>query len=116
MFKSSILVLSTTFVLAAACSGAPGTFHDACNDIASTACDKLFQCVAPDVIKQQLGYTDQNDCTIKLQAQANCANITNCPSGTTYSSANASTCINDIKGAACIQTVQNPPSCNTICE
>ncbi len=116
MIKASIYVLSAALVVTSACGGGPGNAQDACNQIASNACAKLFQCVDPSVLKTQLGYTDQGDCTIKLQSQANCNNITGCPSGTTYSSANASTCIDDIKNSQCIQQVSNPPSCQTICQ
>ena len=116
MIKASIFLLSGALVVTSACGGGPGNPHDACNQIGSSVCEKLFQCVAPDVLKNQLGYTDQEDCTIKLQTQANCTNITTCPSGTTYSSANASTCIDDIKSSQCINTVSTPPSCQTICQ
>ena len=115
MIKVSLFVASAAFVLLGACGG-PGNVQDACKDAGNAICAKIFKCVDPSVIKSSLGYADQNDCEIKFDATANCANLT-CPGGTSFDSSAAGQCIDDINNAACVTGQPSlPASCNNWCK
>jgi hypothetical protein len=107
--------LASAVVLLGACGGSSPT--DGCNKIAAAICAKFYQCIDAQTIKTTLGYTSQDDCTIKLEAQGNCANYT-CAQGRTYNASAADTCANDLNNEACNQATQTPPSCNVnnICQ
>ena len=109
MIKVSLFAASAAVVLLGACG--PGTPRDACDDAASTYCSKLYKCVDPSTIKSTFGYADQSDCVIKVEATANCANLT-CPGSTTFDSSAASQCSTDIDNSACVNNLGIPASCN----
>ncbi len=116
MRKAGIIIIAGIgIVIVTACSGAPGSPADACNQAMASVCNKIYSCIDTQTIQTTLGYTSQSDCTIKLQAQYNCANLT-CPQGKTYNSTNASTCINDINTEACNQMANVPTPCLNTCQ
>ncbi len=112
-----VVVAGIGIVIVSACSGGASNPQDACNQLVSATCGKIYQCVDATTIKNTLGYTSQSDCVVKLTAQYNCPNAA-CPQGRTFNSANATTCINDINAEACNQASSVPPSCQStaICQ
>jgi hypothetical protein len=118
MNKPIAVVIASVVVLvsAAACSSGPATAPDACYQVLSSGCQKLFACVDAPTIQQTLGYTSQDDCATKLQAQANCS-ATTCPAGTTFDSSLAQKCLDDINALACADAQTTPQSCKqTFCK
>ncbi len=101
-----LLVLAGLCAMAVGCGSSNGNPVDACNNAASTICNKLSSCGS-------LNGTTVAQCITQVEAAATCSTRT-CPAGTSFDSNAASTCINDVNGASCasISGGNAPASCN----
>jgi hypothetical protein len=108
-----------TVVLAAALAGCGGSNNasdpvDACKNVFSTLCNKLFQCNPTEAAQ---AYGNTSSCASTLSASCSAAN-TSCPSGTSYNAGNASSCINDYSNQSCTDVMAGttPQSCLHVCQ
>ncbi len=113
---ASIFVAGVTLSTAASplsCSSGPSTPQDACRGLVSATCQKEFACYDASTLDPLLGYSSESDCVTRFEANADCSTAT-CPQGTTFDSAMASSCINDINAETCDQALSTPSSCKVM--
>ena len=112
----SALVLAALLGCGGSNGGAGNTSDPAtaCKNLFTTLCNKLFQCNASGAAQI---YGSASACASNLGAGCSTGNAS-CPSGTSYSSGNASTCINDYGSESCsdIMSGVTPASCNHVCQ
>jgi len=110
-----LLVVVGLSMFAAACSNSNGsttsTPAEACTSIATAACDRASSC---NLLTN--GVTTQQ-CITTAENLAGCSTIT-CKTGKTFSSANATSCVDAINAQSCtdIGNAVTPEVCNTICQ
>lgn len=104
-----LLVVVGLSLGAVACSSGPDTSTPvaACNSTASAYCNKLSSCSA-------LGTGQSVTTCISATEIALSCSTQSCPSGTTYNSANAATCINNYSAQSCADAIAQvtPPGCS----
>ncbi len=91
--------------------GGVSTPQDACRGLFSATCQKEFACYDASTLDPLLGYSSESDCVTK--SEANCSTVA-CPQGTTFDSAMANACINDINAETCDQALGTPSSCKVV--
>jgi len=92
----------------AGCGASP---EKLCNDAITNSCAKLIEC--------KFSTMSQADCEANAKKSTDCTKAdTSCPSGKTYSSSNASACVNDFKNVSCADLMAGkiPSSCSTVCQ
>jgi hypothetical protein len=101
-----LLMLAGLCAVAVGCSSSNGDPASACNNAVNTICNKLSSC-------NSLNGSTVAQCITAAEAAATCATRT-CPSGTSFDSNLATTCINDINNASCANVSGGtfPASCN----
>ena len=113
------LAVVPALVLAAglvACGGSSSNSDpvSACKNVFSTLCNKLFQC-NPSGAAQVYGTS--GNCASTLSANCTSSNVS-CPSGTSYNSGAATSCINDYGNESCADVMagMTPASCDHVCQ
>jgi len=101
-----LLMLAGLCAVAVGCSSGTGNPADACNTAANTICNKLSSCGS-------LNGITVAQCVTEAETAATCSTRT-CPSGTSFDSNLANTCLNDINSASCTNIGGGtfPASCN----
>ena len=111
-----VLVLAAALSGCGSGSGSTNTSDPvaACKSVFTTLCNKLFQCNASGAGQV---YGSASACASSLGAGCSSGNAS-CPSGTSYNSGNASTCINDYGNESCsdIMSGVTPGSCSHVCQ
>lgn len=116
--RKLLLVIGLS-VLVSACGSSnnnTSTPLEACQSLVSTLCNKIFQCFPTQAAQL---YANAAACTTAVEATTCTAANTTCPTGKTFSSSQASTCINDTAAEACPTSIDNattPASCDTVCQ
>ncbi|HTS81714.1 MAG TPA: hypothetical protein VMH40_14030 [Myxococcaceae bacterium] len=107
-----LLVVTSLSILASACGGADTSNPvAACNSFASAVCSKATSCNYPGVTSA---------CQTNLENLFGCAQAA-CPSGQSFDSGAASSCISAINGLSCTDAGNAvadgtlPSSCNNVC-
>ena len=104
-----IVLLAFAFVLViAACGGSSPTSD--CNSIASTYCNKYFQC-SQSAADQQYG--NESACETKIQQSFGCATWA-CPTGETYNGSEVDSCISAYNSLSCGDISMTPSQCQNL--
>ncbi len=100
-------------VCAVGCSSSTSTDNptDACNSVVNAGCNKASAC------NQLTNGVTVQQCITAAEAAAGCATIA-CPTGKTFNSGNASSCVNAVNAQSCTDFGNNvtPTVCNTVCQ
>ena len=73
-----------------------GTLATACESASTALCTRASSCG----LLSHLGFSSVSDCVTYLESASACSTKV-CPSGKTYNSSQASTCLSDIQKGAC---------------
>jgi len=84
----------------------PTTPSAACNAVAVAVCDKEYAC-------QPTLPGTASGCAVAAETEENCA-TSSCPTGTTFNSSNAATCLSAINNGGCSFSL--PDTCSELCE
>ncbi len=110
MFRAFLLLL-----MVAALSGCGGGDPvSACKDATNALCDKSFQCFPTE---SQHIYGSLSDCKTLVSNQSCTLALTTCPGGRSFSSGNASQCVDGYRNESCDDLLNgsHPAICNQTC-
>jgi hypothetical protein len=112
-----LAALCLSAVLAACSSDSNGSTDnpvEACNSFSSAVCNRFFAC---DATAAANVYGNVTACISDVSAQASCSTAS-CPTGKTFNSSQAQTCLNDLTNQSCPDNANStlPTSCTTICQ
>jgi hypothetical protein len=104
-----LLLVSALCAVAVGCGSSNGDPVGACNNLASTTCNRLGACNLLNT-----GVTVAQ-CTTATQTALGCANA-KCATGTTFDGNAANTCINDVNKESCtdLGNQVTPASCTVV--
>jgi hypothetical protein len=113
--------LVTILVAACGTSGGSGSPQQACDDLATTMCGRLYTCLTPQE-RQAAGLpADEAQCGTQYQQQFGCATAA-CPSGQSYHADQADLCVQQVGDLDCSAFMSQSfdvntaaPACGKVC-
>ena len=109
------LILGVLCLSALGCGSGSSNSYDtstvvaACDSASTALCNRASTCGK----LASLGFASVSACVAYAENLAGCSTLV-CPSGTTYSSSLASTCLTDIQNGACGSG--KPAACSDLCQ